>query len=487
MSANKNVPVDVLASRYASSSMCEIWSQENKIRLERHFWIAVMKAQGEAGVPISQESIEAYEAVLGDIDLAHIEERERHLRHDVKARIEEFCDLAKQQHIHKGMTSRDLTDNVEQLQILQSLDLLRMKTVAVLKELSDWSDKTSGLMLVGRTHNVPAQPTTVGKRFAMFGEEIIRACSNMSHFMSTYALRGIQGAVGTQLDQSILLDDSEQLSQLSARTLHHLSESLRDLKWVKDLSVMNAVGQVYPRGLDQAALSHLCSISSGVSSFAKTVRLMAGQGLLTEGFRKGQVGSSAMPHKMNTRNSERINGFHQILNGYLTMVMGLAGDQWNEGDVSCSVVRRVALPGAMYALDGQLETALTVLQEMGVYESTIARELKQHLPFLATTRILMESVRKGSGREAAHEVIREHSVCLVQALQKGTQANNDLPERLADDPRIPLSLEDIHSILDTPEHFIGSAQQQVQDFVQQVESLLNECSEAKDYKPQPVI
>ena len=147
---------DVLAQRYASTAMCELWSATGKIRLEREFWIAVMKAQQAVGVEISDAAIGAYEQVKDQIDLERIAERERVLRHDVKARIEEFCELAGEQQIHKGLTSRDLTDNVEQLQILRSLALLEDKYIAVLYQLARWAERTRDWLLVARTHNVPA-------------------------------------------------------------------------------------------------------------------------------------------------------------------------------------------------------------------------------------------------------------------------------------------------------------------------------------------
>ncbi|MBF0238553.1 MAG: adenylosuccinate lyase [SAR324 cluster bacterium] len=478
MSSAKPVIPDILASRYASPQMCHIWSQEGRVLLERELWIAVMQAQKSLGIDIPQEAIEAYERVKHDIRIERINERERVLRHDVKSRIEEFCELAGHEHIHKGMTSRDLTDNVEQLQVFRSLEIIRVKYIAALGMLAEWSKKTRDLMMVGRTHNVPAQPITLGKRLAMFGEEMLVAFRQLESLMARYPLRGIQGAVGSQLDQRILLQDNETaLRQLESDIRKHLGFQ----------NSFNAVGQVYPRSLDEATVHGLFHLSSGISSFAKTLRLMAGQSLATEGFQKGQVGSSAMPHKMNSRSSERINGFHSILNGYVNMLMGLSGDQWNEGDVSCSVVRRVALPGAMFAMDGELETFMTILKEMGFYEQVIAQELAYHLPFLATTSILMACVQKGCGRELAHEAIKENAIAVVDALRRGEMTHNPLPERLASDPRLPLSLDEIQAILNNPRNFVASSSQQVMHFADQVEQLMNQYPHARNYTPQPII
>jgi adenylosuccinate lyase len=328
--------VNVLADRYASEAMKAIWSPEGRIRLERELWIAVMKAQKSLGLDIPQEAIEAYEKVKDQVDLPSIKAREKVTRHDVKARIEEFCDLAGHEQIHKGMTSRDLTENVEQLQVFRSLLLIRNKTVAALAALSAKAQEYGELILTARTHNVAAQPTTMGKRIAMFGQEMLLALENLNHLIDTYPVRGIKGAVGTQLDQLTLFEShGEKVLELEQMIAQHLGIQ----------KSLDNVGQVYPRSLDYQTISTLYQLTSGPSSFAKTLRIMAGNETASEGFAKGQVGSSAMPHKMNSRSCERVNGFHVILNGYMNMAAGLAGDQWNEGDVSCSVVRRVTLPG----------------------------------------------------------------------------------------------------------------------------------------------
>ena len=193
--------------------------------------------------------------------------------------------------------------------------------------------------------------------------------------------------------------------------------------------MLTSVGQVYPRSLDFDVVSALVQAVAGPSNLATTIRLMAGIELVTEGFKEGQVGSSAMPHKMNTRSCERVNGLAVVLRGQLSMVGELAGDQWNEGDVSCSVVRRVALPDAFFATDGLFQTFLTVLDEFGVFPAVVQRELDRYLPFLTTTKVLMTAVRNGVGREAAHEAIKEHAVAVALEMRQGL-AENDLFERL---------------------------------------------------------
>ena len=463
---------NVLALRYASEPIQDIWSEEGRIALEREFWIAVLKAQKNLGIDIPAEAIRSYEAVKDQINLDSIAQREAISRHDVKAKIEEFCALAGYEHIHKGMTSRDLTDNVEQFQVLRSLRLVQLKYIALLDKLSRRAQQWKDRVIVGRTHYAAAQPTTLGKRLAMFGEEMLQAYNHLENLCDRYPLRGLKGAVGTGLDQLTLLgNDSDRLDQLQSQIREHLG-------FAKEI---NSVGQVYPRSLDFEAISCLYQLGSGIANLSRTLRLMAGGEMVTEGFAKGQVGSSAMPHKMNTRSTERVNGFQVIIGGYLHMIGGLNGDQWFEGDVSCSVVRRVALPDSFFAFDGMIETMLHVLDDMGIYEAIIDRDVERYLPFLSTTTLLMEAVQKGAGREQAHEAIKEHAVATALSLREG-QPENDLPERLASDARFPLDTAEIKAVLDRSRSLTGLAHRQVDQFTQTAEKLVEQYPEALEIK-----
>ena len=469
---------NVLASRYASESMRSIWSAEGRIRLEREYWVAVLKAQKDLGLDIPGDAIEAYERVIDEVDLESINRREAVTRHDVKARIEEFCDLAGYEHIHKGLTSRDLTENVEQLQILQGLKLIQMKAVSALSRLSERSLEWKDLVITARTHNVPAQPTTIGKRLAMFGEDLLTAIRHLEAVIADYPVRGLKGPVGTQMDLLTLFEgDVSRVSDLEARILDHL-----DVK-----RSLDTVGQVYPRGLDFEVVSTFVRLAAGPSSFAKTLRIMAGHELASEGFAKGQVGSSAMPHKMNSRSCERLNGFAAILKGYLTMAGELAGDQWNEGDVSCSVVRRVFLPDSFFSIDGLLDTFLTILNQMEVYPAVIEQENNRYGPFLATTTVLMEAVKAGAGREEAHEAIKEHAVQTVRDLREGKITGNDLAARLAADGRLQLSKDAIETTMQAAQSMTGRAVEQVEGFASAVAAELKRIPDAANYSPGAIL
>ncbi len=471
--AKKLIP-DVLAERYASPEMLGLWDPEAKIVLERQLWVAVLKAQRDLGIPVADGAVEAYEAVVDKVDLASIREREAVTRHDVKARIEEFNALAGFQEIHKGMTSRDLTENVEQLQIKRSLELILGRAASALARIADRAEADDELVLAGRSHNVAAQPTTAGKRWSMYGEELMLAMKHLENLTADYPLRGIKGPMGTSQDMLDLLGgDAKKLDQLERAVARHLGFE----------NSLGATGQIYPRSLDFAVVAGLVELAAGPSSFALTLRLMAGQELATEGFREGQVGSSAMPHKMNARTCERIGGFNVVLGGYLEMVRGLSGAQWNEGDVSCSVVRRVALPGAFFAVDGLFQALLTVLDEFGLYPAVIERELDRFLPFLATSKILMAMVKAGVGRETAHKIIKEHAVSVAIDMRERGLAENDLLDRLAADERAPISRKELDEALARPIELTGAAVGQTARFVESARKLAKAYPGAAEYKP----
>ena len=517
---------DVLANRYASPAMREIWSPPGKIRAERRLWLAVLRAQRDLGVDFGGDDpdavIAAYEAAVDDVDLASIDARERVTRHDVKARIEEFDALAGHEHVHKGMTSRDLTENVEQGQVLASLRLVHAKTVATLARLAEAAVRYADQPIVGRSHNVAAQVTTLGKRFATVADELLVARERLADLIGRYPLRGVKGPMGTAQDMLDLLDgkrdklDSIEREVAKSVAQGNLGTSLsqsgasqsgaaqsgaathqrhevdqgrpeRGRGSHADVPpVFTSTGQVYPRSLDYDVVTCLAQLSAPCSNLATSIRLMAGDELVTEGFKPGQVGSSAMPHKMNTRSCERVNGLSVIVRGYVSMIGELAGDQWNEGDVSCSVVRRVALPDAFYALDGLFETFLTVLGDFGAFPAVIEAELTRYLPFLTTTKILMAAVRGGVGRETAHEIIKEHAVAAALRMRE-TGGPNTLLADLAADGRLGLTRADLDALVGAPLELTGAARAQVAAVAARVAALAAEYPDAAGYRPGAVL
>ena len=462
---------NILAERYASSSMAFLWSPENRVVLERRFWIAVLKAQRDLGLAISDDAIRSYEKNVENVDLASIRAREEKTKHDVKARIEEFCALAGHEDIHKGMTSRDLTENIEQYQILESLKLTRIKAVSVLTLLAQKAEVHQDTIITARSHNVPAQLTTLGKRFAMYGEELIRSISRLDHLIEGYSFRGVKGAVGTQLDLLRLFnDDAQKVKQFEEKLTAHL----------RAVKTLTNVGQIYPRSLDYEVVSALLQLSAAPANFATTMRLMAGQNLVSEGFAKGQTGSSAMPHKVNARSCERINGFCALLKGSATTAAEVMGNQWNEGDVSCSVARRVFLPDSFFTIDGILETFMAVLRQMEVYEAQIARENEQNLPWLMTTQVLMQAIKKGVGRETAHELIKKHALAARKSMLEESAPSDIFIQYLKSEKELLLTASEIDAIYEDAKASVGLAKAQVNAFIKESKSWQSRFPESKN-------
>jgi adenylosuccinate lyase len=452
MSTTSNSTPNVLATRYATKEMVAIFDPINKIIAERKFWITILRLQKKAGLPITDSDIASYEEEINNVDLASIERREKQSRHDVKARIEEFNDLAKCEKIHIGMTSRDLTENIELIAIRDGLNLIRKRTLETLCLLEKNITKYEKTYITGRSHNVAAQVTTLGKRFATCGQELLFSLTALEELINRLPLRGLKGPVGSGQDGISALGSSKELKKLEDAIEKEFGFE----------NTLTSVGQIYPRSIDFEVVSKLLQIASAPSSMATTIRLMAGSNLASEGFKAGQVGSSAMPHKMNSRSSERINGMMVLLRGYTTMASDLAGDQWNEGDVSCSVVRRVVIPDAFYVADGLLHTFMTILTEFGIFEENINNELQEQLPFLATSQILMSCVKAGMGREVAHELIKKHAT---------TNTAGNFFKALSGEKDFPLSIEQLNELIKNPEDFAGSAIEQSQKVTDEIRKI----------------
>jgi adenylosuccinate lyase len=459
--------MSALAQRYASKEMRALWSINTKILAERKLWISLMKFQSTI-LDIPDSAINDYQRVLENIDLESIDNRERELRHDVKARIDEFNALAGHQYIHLGMTSRDLTENIEAFQIRQSLLLIRDRSVALLAQLAHHSSRYSDLAIVGRSHNVPAQVTTLGKKFATIAQEALFAFARLENLIDRLALRGIKGPVGTAQDSLDLVGD------------HHLALEAEIARELGFTTILDSTGQIYPRSFDLDLISALTQLAAAPSNLATSIRLMAGHQLVSEGFAAGQVGSSAMPHKMNSRSCERINGLSIVLRGYLSMISEISGDQWNEGDVSDSVVRRVALADSFYAIDGIIETTLTVLREFTVFPEMIKKELARELPFLATTKILMAAVKAGMGRERAHHLLQELTTKAALDIRAGHEV--DLIALIAQSPEIPLDRENLEQLLAHPSEFTGHAAAQIEAVVAKVSEIIAAYPKAAEYR-----
>jgi adenylosuccinate lyase len=364
--------------------------------------------------------------------------------------------------------------------ILRAGRIILAKYVSVLRHLIDRAEAYRSIVLTARTHHQPAQPTLLGRRFAMWAEELYLHFTDLEHFLETYPLRGIKGPVGTQFDMLTLLGSQEKVRELESRVA----------KQIGFATVLDSPGQVYPRSLDLALISKLAAMASACENFGKGMRLMSGYELVTEGFKKGQVGSSAMPHKMNTRSSERVCGFAELIKMYANGASRLSGDQWEEGDVSCSVVRRVIIPDAFYASDGLCETTLTILNEMGAYPAVIDYELERYLPFLATTEILMMAVQAGVGREKAHELIKKHAVAEALRMREEGGGISRLAGLLSEESvfkQAKITRDAIESVLVDKAHFAGNAFNQIDAICARVRDVITRYGDAANYEPGSIL
>ena len=387
---------NVLAARYASKEMTELFDREKRYLLERELWISILRLQIQNGLKVSLDAISAYEKVKEKINLESIDKREIQLKHDVKARIEEFNSLANQDCIHIGLTSRDITENIDLYLIKAGLMKVRDKSIYVLKLFGDLIEKYKELYFVSRTHNVPAQLITLGKRFSLYAEELIDAIDKLDYEITNLKFRGLKGAVGTATDL---------LTLFSATQIDSIEKELAENFGFK--GSFENVGQIYPRSQDFSFMTALLQVCNPIDSFAKTFRLMAGENLVSEGFESNQVGSSAMPHKRNARTAERVNSLLIVMRGLCSMAIELSGNQWNEGDVSCSAARRVMIPDSFFVVDGVLNSIMFILKNIQINEKEINAEIDKEIPKLVSSKILMHSVNNGVGREFAHKKIKE--------------------------------------------------------------------------------
>lgn len=458
----------VLADRYASKEMREIWSREFKIKAERRLWITVLETQASLGFDVSLNVIEEYKKKIDDINLASIDAREKVTKHDVKARIDEFNALTGHQKIHIGMTSRDLTENIELFQLSASLELAQLKAAALLKYLAEFAREYLEVPMVARTHNVPAQLTTLGRRAATWMEELIYSFSHLEDVLRRLPLRGIKGPIGTSQDLVDLFGDSSQIVENSVATELGFNQ------------LLIAPSQIYPRSIDYEIVTALVQLAGSPSNIATNIRIMSGFGLVSEGFSKDQVGSSAMPHKINARLSERVNGLTSVLKGNAVMVQELVGNQWNEGDVSCSVVRRVALPDAFYAIDAILDTTIRIIRKLDVQTDLIAKEVHNYLPFLVTTKLLSKAVQNGMGREDAHALLKKLSHSANENLKQ--HGRNNLFELVSSESALGVTTEFINSI-QQPANLTQNAIHQARQVIEKAQGLSEKHPDSLLYTP----
>lgn len=450
-----------LASRNASPAMLRLWSPRHRFGLWRRIWLALAEAQHDAGLPVTADQVEALRANLdvSDEDLARAGEHERRLRHDVMAHVHALGDACPEARgvIHLGMTSQDVVCNADILVLREAWTLTQAKLARAVLALGDAATRWKALPTLGMTHYQPAQPTTVGRRAAMWAHELWLCLERMEHTAASGALRmrGLRGATGTQASfLSLMEGDAAGVQRLESAFLERLVG--RD-----DASNTHGpTGQTYPRICDAFLLSDLAAAASVLHRIGTDLRLLCNRREIDEPFGSSQIGSSAMPYKRNPMRCERMCGLTRFVMSLASNAAQTEATQWLERTLDDSSNRRLSLPEAFLALDGALDLMHNVADGLVVHEAMVRRNLEAEMPFLATENLMMAAVRLGRDRQEVHEAIRGHAMAAAGRM-KGEGADNDLRERLRDEPL--LDGVDMDAALD-PSGFVGLAVEQVDAF-----------------------
>ena len=450
--------VSPLAERVATKAMVELWSPQRKFSTWRRCWVALAEAEQELGLPITDEQINELRAHVDDIDFEAARKFESELRHDVMAHIHAYGVVAPKARpiIHLGATSCYVTDNTDLILMREGLGIILDKAVNVLARLASFAREYKDLPTLGFTHFQPAQLVTVGKRACLWAQDLLMDIEDIEDAIKRLKCRGVKGTTGTQASFLALFDgDHEKVRRLDQRVAEKLGFA----------ASYPVTGQTYTRKVDTHVLRALAAVGESVHKFATDMRLLQNLKEIEEPFEKHQVGSSAMAYKRNPMRCERACALARFLmaapvhGGFTTAV------QWFERTLDDSAIRRLSLPETFLACDGVLNLYLSVMERPAVYPKVIERRLRSELPFMATENILMACVKRGGDRQELHEVIRTHSqAAAAQVKQEGRE--NDLLDRLAGDPAIGMTREEIDATLDVRE-FVGRAPEQVVEFIEE--------------------
>jgi adenylosuccinate lyase len=474
--------VSPLASRNASAAMQAIWSPRRKFTTWRRLWVVLAEAEHELGLPVSRGQVDALRAKVDDLDLDAAAAYEKKLRHDVMAHVHAFGDAAPEARgiIHLGATSQFINCNTELLLIREALGLVAGKLAAVIDRLGRFAQEQRDLPTLGFTHLQPAQPTTVGKRAALWAQDLAIALAEVEHRLERLPLRGVKGTTGTQASFLALFRAVEGVDEAEAhRRVEALDRRVAEkLGWPPE-RLLPISGQTYPRVIDGLIGSCLGAVAAAAQKCATDLRLLASRKEIEEPFEADQIGSSAMAYKRNPMRSERICGLSRFVIGMIQTPYVTAAEQWMERTLDDSSARRLTLPEPFLAIDGVLDLLLNVTSGLVVYPEVIRANLDAELPFMATEEILMAAARRGVDRQDAHESIRRHSMAAAQRV-KEQGAANDLIDRLRTDP--VFEGIDLEMTLDARQ-FIGRAPEQVDRFiVDVVERIRRRYAESLSYE-----
>ncbi|MGN0797751.1 MAG: adenylosuccinate lyase [Christensenellales bacterium] len=458
-----------LASRYASDYMLGLFSQDTRYTTWRKLWVALAKAEQREGLDVSDEQISQLEEHVGDIDYDCVAEREKQVRHDVMAHVYAYGKVAPLAAgiIHLGATSCYVTDNADLIIYRDALRYVREQLLSVIANLSDFADRYKGVPTLGYTHYQPAQLTTVGKRATLWIQDFVSDLEQVDYVLGQIKFLGCRGTTGTEASFLDLFDgDEEKIDSMNAYIAKQFGFD----------ASFDVCGQTYPRKTDSLILDCLSAIAQSAYRMANDVRLLQHDRQVEEPFEKNQIGSSAMAYKRNPMRSERICSLSRYLitdalNAHLT-----ASVQWLERTLDDSANRRISMPEGFLCADSILRLCQNVTDGLVVNTKVIDKAVREYLPFIATENIMMEGVKKGGDRQQIHEIIRTCSMQATAKMKEGGEC--DLLQRLADNPKLGLSVQELDSLLD-PKAYTGRSERQVVRYLAKIKPLTEGLTRTK--------
>jgi len=460
--------VSPLVARNASAAMAQLFSPRHRALQWRRVWLALAESQRELGLPISSRQIAALRRALPRIDLAAAARHERRTRHDLMAHLHAFGDAAPIARgiLHLGATSMDVVDNADLCILRDALRLTRDWLAAVVFALAELARRTRGMACLGYTHYQAAQPTTFGKRAALWCRDFAEDLEEIDRLERGLALRGVRGATGTQAGFLQLLGSAAKVRRLERRVADRLGFA----------RVEPVTGQTYSRKIDGRVMAALAGVAASVHKFANDVRLLAHDREAVEPMAPGQIGSSAMPYKRNPMLMERATGLSRFVINLSQSAWQTAAEQWLERTLDDSSNKRLIVPEGFLATDGMLQLVLHTARGLVIHPNVLRSRLAVEWPFLATEAILLEAARDGGDRQDLHERLRRHSLAAAQRMYEGGAARphsaganrsgtNDLWDRLKADPAFARTRWER---LTDPSKHTGLAAQQVDAFLRDV-------------------
>lgn len=438
--------------RYGSEPMRKIFSEENKYKIWRKIWVELARAQNKEGL-VGKEELEDLEKNQENLDIERIWEIEKDTKHDVVAAIKEFAEKAKigGGKIHLGATSMDISDNTETLRIMEALKIVENELLKLLKSFGEKIEKYADFVCMGYTHLQPAEPTTLGYRFAFYAQDLLMDLELLEFVKKNLKAKGIKGAVGTSASYVSLLGES------AARMEKEVLDGLGGLE------AFEITNQTSPRKIEVWIGNLLSSIAQSLNKFAYDLRIMQSPmfGEWAESFGEKQVGSSAMPFKKNPVKAEQICSLARLVVSLSKVTWDNAAHMLLERTLDDSANRRVAIPEMFLALDEMLTSATNIVDGLTINDKRIIKNLETYWPFSASEAIIIEAVKKGADRQKMHEILREISMgenSMGSALLKSKELGKYL------------NPEDIRKILDVKNH-IGNAPQKALELAKRINKI----------------